>query len=357
MGLFDGMLKEGESLIKIEEALSFDFIPKLVPYREYAQKYMASCIAPLLQNRNGKNLFIYGPPGIGKTTAAKWVLRDLEENSEDVVAVYINCWQKNSSFKIILEICDILGYKLTHNKRTDELFTVVKNILNKKVAVFMFDEVDKIEDLDFLYSLLEEIYRKSIILITNPKDWLVTLDSRIKSRLMADTLEFKPYTKTETEGILRQRRDFAFVPNVWEEAAFRIIVDKVAEFGDIRTGLFLMKEAALCAEQESSKKITAAHAAKIMEKLYDFYAKDKEQLKDDEQEILSFLKENSGKKIGDLYKQFTQSKYEISYKTFQRNVKKLADSNFISVEKTDGGSLGNTTIITCPEKTKKITDF
>ena len=58
-------------------------------------------------------------------------LRELEEESEEIYPIYINCWQKNTTFKIVMETCEQLGYKLTHNKGTDELLKVTKEILNK----------------------------------------------------------------------------------------------------------------------------------------------------------------------------------------------------------------------------------
>ena len=123
-------------------------------------------------------------------------------------------------------MCDQLGYRLVHNKRTEELFAVVKNILNKKAAVFAFDEVDKLEEVDFLYDLLEDIYKKSILLITNDPEWLENLDDRVKSRLLPETLEFKPYNLEETRDVLKQRLNYAFVPSVWEDEAFETIVKK-----------------------------------------------------------------------------------------------------------------------------------
>ncbi len=170
MGLFNDMLKSNETLFKNEMALDYDFLPKILPFREEQQRHIAGCIKPLLMGKNGKNLFVYGAPGIGKTAATRAVLRELENEQEEVVPIYINCWQKNTSYKIILEICDIVGYKFTHNKRTDELFDIVKGILNKKAVVFAFDEVDKLEDTNFIYMILEEVYKKTMLLITNYKD-------------------------------------------------------------------------------------------------------------------------------------------------------------------------------------------
>ena len=52
MALFKDMLSGEESLFKNEVALDFNFLPKLLPYREEQQKHMAYCIKPLLSKKN-----------------------------------------------------------------------------------------------------------------------------------------------------------------------------------------------------------------------------------------------------------------------------------------------------------------
>src|SRR3989338_8126628 len=250
MALFKDMLGSDESLFRNEVALDYSFLPKLLPHREAQQRYIAASIKPLLMGKNGRNVFVFGAPGIGKTAAIRHILNELEDETDEVLPIYINCWQRNTSFKIIVEICEQLGYKLTHNKRTEELLEVIKTIANKRAVVFAFDEVDKLEEYDFLYSILEEIYCKSVILITNYSDWFEDLDDRVKSRLMSETLEFKPYTLEETRDILKQRMEYAFVPNVWEENAFEAIANKTAEAEDMRSGLYLMREAGNIAEDK-----------------------------------------------------------------------------------------------------------
>ena len=79
MSLFKNMLSSGESLFLNPIALDYDYMPKLMPFRDGQQHHMAECIKPLFQNRNGKNLLITGSPGIGKTLASKKVLKELEE--------------------------------------------------------------------------------------------------------------------------------------------------------------------------------------------------------------------------------------------------------------------------------------
>ncbi|MBN2251660.1 MAG: AAA family ATPase [Candidatus Altiarchaeota archaeon] len=352
MGLFDDVLKGGESLIRSEEALDYDYLPKLLPYREKEQRHFASCIKPILQKRSGRNLLVFGAPGIGKTAAVRFVLRDLEEESDTVHAVYVNCWQRNSTYKVLLDICEQVGYKFTQNKKTTDLFDVIVRIVNKSGAVFVFDEIDKAEDLDFLYFVLEEVYHKAVFLITNYKGWLVDLDERIKSRLTPELVEFKAYSEAETRGILKERMEYAFPPGVWADDALELVVKKTALLKDIRSGLFLMREAALQAEEKSKKKIERADVEKAIAKLDDFTIKNSTELAIDEQIILSVVKEHSGSRIGDLYKHYQAKGGAGSYKTFQRKIKKLEEGKFVDVTKVAGGTEGNTTIVN-----KKLTEF
>jgi archaeal cell division control protein 6 len=357
MALFKDILHSDESLFKNELALDYSFMPKILPHREEQQRYIATIIKPLLEERNGKNLFIFGAPGIGKTAAIKHVLNELEEETDDITPIYINCWQKNTTFKILAEMCELLGYRLTHNKRTEELFAVVKNILNKKAAVFAFDEVDKLEEVDFLYDILEEIYKKSILLITNDKGWLEDLDERVKSRLLPETSEFKPYNVEETKDVLKQRVQYAFVPTVWEDNAFELIVKKTAEAQDIRLGLHLMREAGNIAEAKSSRKINSEHTNTAINKIDQFTIKRSTDLTEDEQSILTLIKKNSDKKIGDLYLIYKEQDGKLVYKSFQRKIDKLEKNKFINVKKISGGPDGNTSIVKYSTETKKLTEF
>ena len=357
MGIFKDMLGAGETLFRNPVALDYDFVPKLVPFRESEQFHIASCIKPLFQRRNGRNLLIHGKPGVGKTVACKHVLQELEEEAEDITPIYINCWQRNTTFKILLEICDILGYKLTHNKKTDELLNVVVKSLNKDSAVLVFDEIDKIDDYDFLYYFLEQLYRKCIVLITNYKEWATELDARIKSRLLPEMLEFKPYSLAETRGILKQRVEHAFYPEVFEEAAFEEIVKRTFQLQDIRSGLYLLRESGNAAEDKSSRKINTSHVKVAIEKLDNFKIKKSTELQDETKTILKLVKDNSGKRIGDLFKLYQELGGQLVYKSFQRKIKKLEQGKYIEVTKTKGGKLGNTSIIKYSEEIKKLTDF
>ena len=357
MGVFDKVLGATESVFKNEVALSYDYIPKLIPYRENQQFKIANAIKPLFAEMNGRNMIIAGLPGIGKTVACKHVLMELEEKTDDIIPIYINCWQKQTSYKIFLDICDQLEYKFTHNKRTEELFDIIKQMLNKKSAVFVFDEIDKAEDYNFMYSILEEVYRKSIICITNYKSWISSLDERIMSRLVPEQIDFHPYNKAETEGIMKDRIKLSFVPNAWGEGVVNEIIDKTFDLKDIRSGLYLLKESGLSAEDRSSRTIEKEDVEKAMNKLQDFKIKKIESLDTDVQEILNMIKKHSPAKIGDLYKIYQESGGSGSYKTFQRRIEKLQENRFVAVKKQVGGSEGTTTIVYYDVAAKQLSDF
>ena len=355
MSLFKDMLRSGETLFRDTVILDYDFQPKVLQYRENEQARFAAAIRPLLQKYNGRNIFVYGAPGIGKTTACKHVIRELEEETEDIIPIYINCWKENTTYKIFHKLCEDLGFKFLINKKTSELFALIKGKLNKKSVVFVFDEIDKLEDLDFLYTVLEDIYRKTIFLITNYRDSYSEMDERIRSRLGPEFLFFRPYNESEIAGILKQRRDYAFVQDCWDEEAFKELVEKCTETKDVRIGLYLMKETGNIAEEKSQRRISMAHVAEAVKKVDDFHIKPKDGLDGDLQVILELVKDHTGKKIGDVYSAYTQMGGEMSYKSFQRRVTKLKEARFISTEKVSGRE-GNTTLVHYAAD-KKLTEY
>jgi cell division control protein 6 len=353
MNLFDNTLKGEESLFLDLNVLDYDYLPHIIKFRENQQQYIAECIKPLLQNKNGKNLLITGTPGIGKTAAAKFVLRELEEKglSDDIFVIFVNCWKKDTTHKVVLEICDHLKYRFTMGKHTDDLIKDIIKLLNKKPVVFVFDEIDKLEDMQVLYVLLEDIYKKTILLITNSNSFLANLDNRVRSRLMPEILEFKPYSLVETEGILRQRVDYAFAKNVFDEKALKLISNKTYEKRDIRFGLHLLRESGDIAENASSKVITENHCKKAIEKINGVSI---ENIKENKEVILNLIKENSGKTCNELHEIYSKNGGTQSYRTFSRKVSDLVSQGLVSRKDTQLGT-GKSSILEF--KTKTLDEF
>lgn len=353
MGVFDNMLKSGESIFLNELALDFSFQPKLILHREKEQFAIANAIKPLFANRTGKNILLYGKPGIGKTLAVQHVFRELEEQHEEVLPVYVNCWQHNSTFKVAIALCEAVEYKFYQNKKTHEIFRDLQDKFNKTTVAFCFDEVDKLEDFDFLYTVLENIFRKTIIMISNYKEWVNALDERIRSRLMPDILEFKEYNEQEIKDILEQRKGFAFKEGVLSDEAFLIIFNQTILQRDIRAGLHLMRQAGDCAEEASSRIITAEHVNAALEK--GEYTKEPVELDEECRTIFDIVKAHSGMKIGDLFKKYEENGGKQSYKTFSRKIQTLSFGGFVSLKRVVGAG-GNSTLV-YHQNMKRLNEF
>jgi archaeal cell division control protein 6 len=344
MGVFKDMLGSGQTLFKNPNALEYDFIPKLIPFREGEQREIVSAVMPLMQQRNGRNLFIYGTPGIGKTLAVRAVMREVEDETDEIIPLYVNCWNKNTTYKILTHLVEELGYPFTQNKRTEELFKILKERVNNASAVFVFDEIDKAEELDVLYLILEEIFRSSIIMITNHEEWIVHLDMRIKSRLTPDHLSFAPYSLEELRTILSERAEAAFYDGVIDPEQIGLIAQKTFTAKDVRTGLFLLRESGTYAESESKKTIEPEHVARAVAKIDEFKIKNIGDLDPDLQDVLSLIKEHDGERIGSLFEKHSKTA-DVSYKTFQRRIAKLEKGRYISVDHIEGGEGGRTSIL------------
>ena len=252
------------------EYLEQAYLPRMLPYREEQQRYIAECIKPLFENRNGSNLLISGEPGIGKTASVRFIFRKLNEEMENIMPIYVNCWKKDTTPKIVNEIANILDIKTVDKASSDELFDKIIVKLGKYTGVvFAFDEIDKVKDTDFLYRFLEDVSHKTVLLITNINDWVTKMDKRLTSRLLLDKIEFKQYSFEETRGLLREREKYAFVPDRWEYDAFETVIKETFKARDIRTGLFLMKKSGEIADNRGSDKIESRDVENSLRKISD----------------------------------------------------------------------------------------
>ncbi len=167
-----------------------------------------------------------------------------------------------------------------------------------------------------------------MILITNDPNFIAKLDTRIRSRLLPDLIEFKPYNLNETESILKQRTEYAFSPNSLDKEAFDLVVKKAFEIGDLRTGLFLLKQAGEVAENKSSKKIDISCVKNAIDTLALIDL-------DNDPDLLTIteiIKENPGKNKTEIFKIYEDKGGSKSYRTFQRKIKELEDNGKIKVK-------------------------
>jgi len=328
--LFKDMLSDEESLFKDEFVLDFDYLPDLLPYRENQQKYIAEVIKPLASDRQSKSLFINGKPGIGKTACVRYVFKELKEATGEIKPVFINCWQKSTTNAILGEIAEQIGAMGARYKTNEELWAKIEEAMGRcKGVVIALDEVDKAKEHDIFYQAMENLKQVCMLLITNGKEFIAEIEPRVKSRMNMEELEFLPYKRDEMEGILKERRDAAFVPGVWSDEAFQLIVDKAAQKEDARVGIFLLRETGRNAEKEASRKIKVEHAIDAISKVAEFRIESSIDLDEREKAIFAVIKENPGIETGELVEELRKRREEMPDSTARRLIQRLDKGGYI----------------------------
>ena len=343
--------EEERSVFKEERALYPEFIPPKLPHREGDVEFMIDAIRPILKHSRPANLFIHGPPGVGKTHSTKFLLDELKETS-DVIPIYINCWQNDTRHAILTQLSYSLGsFSPRRGTATDEAYEkFIEGVKrHKRCLLIVFDEIDKLlikDGSQALYDVLRldvpEIV-SGVILISNDPYALRRLDDRTRSSLNPLEIEFKPYKFDEVKDILTERAKIAFTP----EALDAGVLSAVARFvmdngGDIRMGLDCLLKAGQYADSFSNK-VTPAHVKKQVLNVQN--VKLRIMLKDmseDHKALLATLAKEKTESVmtGKLFEAYEKSGGKMAPRTFRKYVTDLEDLGFIKAEATGPGTRG-----------------
>ncbi|MBN1170152.1 AAA family ATPase [Candidatus Micrarchaeota archaeon] len=259
MNLFDGS-DERSRIFQFEEILLPDYVPDDIMHREKELQVVADSIKPLLKRKNPDNLFIYGPSGCGKTTCVKYVIRQLLEHSSAVLPVYVNCWENSTQMSIYNRIIEEMRLPLPRRGlAADEIFDKIEQYVKnyKKPILLILDEMDGLRHDKLLYVVSRANEKKlmcGITGISNNKDLLGRLDSRVKSSLRFSDLEFREYSEDQLLSILRIRAERALVPGCYDERILLKVVNSVDD-SSARVAIERLWKSAKHAEKAGRQKI------------------------------------------------------------------------------------------------------
>ncbi len=332
--LFSDILMDNETIFRDESVLDYKYMPLKMPERENEIREIADYIKPVLQGRKGTNLFIYGMPGLGKTASTNFVFNELKKFSDNVAPIYINCWENQTTHTISLEIARKLGLLYPpKGVPTDEIIANTIRKLRDKSAVICLDEIDKIRDVNIIYSLLN-LDRVSILMITNNPNYKSYLEPRLVSRLALNNLEFKPYTTSEMKSILRRRASQAFWPGVVSEEIIHEI--SINSSTDVRKAITVLLEAGRRAEKDASRKILLKHVREALGAMTDIPTN----LSEHEMNIIKIIKNNPGIISGKAYEKYKATYGDLSIRSFRRYINRLEKQGLIKVKDTGMGFKG-----------------
>jgi len=176
--------------------LSEEYLPEKILFRDKQIKQIKDVFENYKKFGMGTNLLILGTTGSGKTTIIKKVIED-ENNS-----IYISCSNKKTAHEVLKAL-----YNIKIRNQSDVLDKTIEE-LKEKPKIMIFDEIDKVRDLDNLMNDLNTIYRKTmipIIIITMKRDILDNIPLDAKKTLFFERVSLPAYNAQELKDILKDR--------------------------------------------------------------------------------------------------------------------------------------------------------
>ena len=261
--------KEGRALFTDRNALSPEYVPHRLPFRDAQTKAVAEVLAPVLHGSKPSNLLLYGKTGTGKTAVARYVLSRLEKETDrkNLVVAYVNTRLANTEYRTLAELGQAANVQIPFTGLSigEVVSRVFKEIQAKGThMVLVMDEIDYLVKA-FGDGILYEFTRSnerlspgflSLVGISNDLKFKEGLDPRVLSSLSEEELVFPPYTVDELREILAERAKVAFRPSVASAAAINLCAAMAgSEHGDARRAIDLLRIAGEVAEREGLKEI------------------------------------------------------------------------------------------------------
>jgi len=279
MNLFKLAKGTGERRIfRDENALLPEFLPEELPGREREVRELVYCLQPASENKQPSHALLVGPPGVGKTSAAKIVLKHLSEYSQRPLPVYVNCWESQSRFAVLSELSIALEEPMPRRGiAADEVFSRVVEIGKKegRIPIMVLDEVDRLsgqeDGVQVLYDLCRagevHSFKVGVIAITNDSEFSLKLDPRIRSSFVQHTLSFGAYTVPALKDILFARATLAFIDGALDPEVVPLCAAIAFKCGgDARVALSLLHSAGQAAERQNSSRVLVGHVRAMQDK-------------------------------------------------------------------------------------------
>jgi archaeal cell division control protein 6 len=244
---------------------------------------MGHYLSPILRQGEPSNMYIWGDTGVGKTITVKYLLRVLTEGlkteGKDILidTVVIDCTAFSFEISACVEILTQLsGISIPFGRQFYQYLADIWQIIERKASehsfytlILFFDEIDAFtEPNNILYQFSRALAHQNIkssnvaieiIIASNQKDFLDTLNDKVLSSAAFRFIDFPDYNAKELCEILRLRKE-AFAEGVISDEVIKYCAKNVADryHGDARRAIDILAEAARTVIKNKELKITSS---------------------------------------------------------------------------------------------------
>lgn len=299
--------EHGYPLLTRPEVLRECYLPPELHGRSEHCNEIAACVRPLAQGRRPIHCWLYGPPGSGKTVAARWALHKLGEE-HGIRHIFINCWENPTFFSVLDRIsreCRILGAdKLSTSFKLER----IKKHLRQERMVIVLDEIDQAPPKDrnailYNFGTMPEV---GLLCMCNSETVYFGLQDRVKSRLNPRRLHFPGYEADQLLRILQSRAELAAEPDVLTQGVVYTI-SRLAS-GDARLAIKTLRDASYWAVETGQSTVRERHVWQVWNRAKELNIEyHLGQLTDHHRLLYGLVRERPGILSGDLWRLYKRT--------------------------------------------------
>jgi len=269
-----------QTLFRDPDIFEITHLPETFNYRDAQVEDLAFALRPAVQGFSPLNTVLRGPPGTGKTTAVRRLFAEVRETTQRVVPVLVSCQTERTANAVYSQIfLAVFGHMPPRSGIANEriLDKVAGRLVERKaVLVVCLDDANYLIPDGTLNRVLAAILRmheawpgaRTGVFLTISDlavDLFRVLNPATLSVLHASDVYFIPYNTAEIREILSDRIGAGLYPGVVPPAVLEYAAERTYAYGDLRVGLDMVKRAALAAEADARREVTAEDMEKALQ--------------------------------------------------------------------------------------------